>query len=195
MWQPEYPVDTGRLLLRPFADTDFEALHDIQSRPDVARYMYWEPRSADAVRDGLDRRLTQHALHRQGDVLELAVLRKDSGALIGDVNLVWVSERHRQGELGYMLHPAQHGRGYATEAARAVLRLGFAGLGLHRITGRVDARNTASARVLERLGMRREAHLRENEIVKGEWTDELVYALLRTEWTAQPRPPLRSGPR
>ena len=63
-----------------------------------------------------------------------------------------------------------------------MLAIGFDGLGLHRIVGRLDARNRASARVLERLGMRREAHLVENEHVKGEWTDELVYALLAREW-------------
>jgi RimJ/RimL family protein N-acetyltransferase len=65
-----------------------------------------------------------------------------------------------------------------------VLRLGFEDLGLHRIFGRIDGRNTASARVLERLGMRREAHFIQNEIVKGEWTDEVVYALTEDEWPA-----------
>ena len=65
-----------------------------------------------------------------------------------------------------------------------MLRIGFEELGLHRIAGRLDARNEASARVLERLGMRREAHLVENEFVKGEWTDELVYAMLEQEWRA-----------
>jgi RimJ/RimL family protein N-acetyltransferase len=65
-----------------------------------------------------------------------------------------------------------------------MLRLGFEGLGLHRIVGRCDARNRASAKVMERLGMRREAYFRQNEIVRGEWTDELVYAMLADEWPA-----------
>jgi RimJ/RimL family protein N-acetyltransferase len=65
-----------------------------------------------------------------------------------------------------------------------MLRLGFAGLGLHRIIGRCDARNDASARLMERLGMRREAHFRENEIFKGAWGDEYVYAILAAEWAA-----------
>jgi RimJ/RimL family protein N-acetyltransferase len=80
------------------------------------------------------------------------------------------------------VHPDHQGHGYATEATGLVLRLGFEELGLHRIVGRLDARNVASAGVLERLGMRREAHLRENEFVKGEWVDELVYAMLASEW-------------
>ncbi|MCW2947645.1 MAG: GCN5-related N-acetyltransferase, partial [Actinoallomurus sp.] len=92
---------------------------------------------------------------------------------------------HRQGEVGYIFHPDHGGRGYATEAAEVVLRLGFEELGLHRIVGRLDGRNTASARVLERLGLRREAHFVQNELVKGEWTDEVVYAMLADEWRAR----------
>ncbi len=98
------------------------------------------------------------------------------------MSLSWSDNEHRQGEIGYIFHPAHAGHGYATEASRAMLRVGFEELGLHRITGRLDARNEASARVLERLGMRREAHLLENEFVKGEWTGEVVYALLEHEW-------------
>ena len=84
------------------------------------------------------------------------------------------------------MDPNHHGHGYGTEGARLMLRLGFEVLGLHRIIGRCDARNTASARVMERLGMRREAHLIENEWVNGEWTDELLYAMLDHEWRALP---------
>ncbi|HEX9338943.1 MAG TPA: GNAT family protein, partial [Pseudonocardiaceae bacterium] len=75
-------------------------------------------------------------------------------------------------------------QGFGTEVAPTLLRLGFDGAKFHRITGRCDARNVGSYRVLERAGMRREAHLRENEFVKGEWVDELIYAMLATEWHA-----------
>ena len=102
--------------------------------------------------------------------------------MIGDLVLMWRSAEHRMGEIGYILHPDHQGQGFAAEAGEALLRLGFDGLGLHRVIGRCDARNRASARVLERLGMRREAHFVRNEIVKGEWTDELVYAMLEDEW-------------
>jgi RimJ/RimL family protein N-acetyltransferase len=118
-------------------------------------------------------------------MLVLAVERRDSGALIGDVNLRWLSAEHQQGEIGFVLHPDHHGQGFAREAATEMLRLGFEGLGLHRIIGRCDARNVASARLMERLGMRREAYLRENERVKGEWCDEYVYAMLALEWRAR----------
>jgi RimJ/RimL family protein N-acetyltransferase len=105
-----------------------------------------------------------------------------SGTVVGDVGLCWSSEVHRQAEIGYSFHPDHRGHGYATEAAAALVALAFTDLGVHRVAGRLDARNTASARLLERLGMRREAHLVENEWVKGEWSDEVVYAVLDTEW-------------
>ena len=101
---------------------------------------------------------------------------------VGDVSLFLTSAEHRQGELGFIFHPAHQGRGYATEAAGALLReLAFGTFGLHRVTGRAEARNAASIRVMEKLGMRREAHLVENELVKGEWQSELVYAVRQSQ--------------
>jgi RimJ/RimL family protein N-acetyltransferase len=99
--------------------------------------------------------------------------------------LHWVSRGHALGEIGYIVHPAHSGHGYATEAAAPLLAVAFDELGLHRVIGRTEARNVASARVLEKLGMRREAHLVENEWVKGEWQSELVYAILDREWRSQ----------
>ena len=104
--------------------------------------------------------------------------------VVGDVTLIYRSEAHGQGEVGWAIHPDHQGNGYATEASRAMLGLAFDGLGLHRVVARCDGRNTASVAVMERLGMRKEAHFVENEFVKGEWSDELVFAILRTEWAA-----------
>ncbi len=99
-------------------------------------------------------------LSRKGERLFLAMERRDSRAVIGNVSLHWLIAEHRQGEIGFVLHPDHHGQRYGREAATEMLRLGFEGLGLHRIIGRCDARNDASARLMERLGMRREAHFR-----------------------------------
>jgi RimJ/RimL family protein N-acetyltransferase len=96
--------------------------------------------------------------------------------------LQWVSQEHSQGEVGFIVHPDHQGHGYATEATRELLRIAFEDLKLHRVTGHLEPRNLASARVLEKLGMRREAHLVENEFVKGEWQSELVYAILDRDW-------------
>ena len=98
--------------------------------------------------------------------------------------LFYRSREHRGGEIGYVFNPDHQGHGYATEAARALLDLAFDGLGLHRVVARIDARNDASAAVLRRLGLRQEAYLRENEWFKGEWTDEIDFAILESEWRA-----------
>ncbi len=180
MSRPDYPLRTARLMLRPYVIGDLDALHDIQSRPEVTRYLLYDVRDRDQVRKVLQERIQADGLER--DAVDLAVVLPETGALIGDVVLFLRSRVHRQGEIGYLFHPDYGGRGYATEAARALLGLAFGHYGLHRVVGRIDARNTASARVLERLGMRREAHFVQNEIVKGEWSDEVVYAMLEDEW-------------
>jgi RimJ/RimL family protein N-acetyltransferase len=181
---PSYPIETNRLSLRPFQKDDLADLFAIFSRQDVTRYLYWPVLGRDETRDLLSRWIAQVGLDEEGDAISLAVCRQDSGQLIGEAMLRWLSEVHSQGEIGFMLHPDHHGQGFATEAARALLELGFDRFGLHRIIGRLEARNRPSAAVLERLGMRLEAHLRENEWVKGEWNDEQVYAILHAEWDA-----------
>ncbi len=182
MLRPAYPLETDRLLLRPYVDDDLEALHEIERLEGTARYLYNAPLDLDATRALLERRKTLTVIDEEHDGLLLAAVLKGTGTLIGHVNLEVKSREHRQGEIGYVLHPDHQGHGYATEAAAVMLRLGFEELDLHRIVGRLDARNAASARVLERLGMRLEAHLRENEFVKGEWVSELIYAVLASEW-------------
>jgi RimJ/RimL family protein N-acetyltransferase len=182
MLNPTYPIETDRLLLRPYTDTDLDDLYAFRSRPDVVRFLYEEVQSREEVAAALERRKKRGQLAKEGEGLVTAVELKGAGRVIGDVVLVWLSEEHKQGEIGFIFHPDFHGKGYAAEAARVMLKLGFEDLGLHRIIGRCDARNAASARLMERLGMRQEAHFRENEWFKGEWGDEMVFAMLASEW-------------
>jgi RimJ/RimL family protein N-acetyltransferase len=185
VFTPDYPILTDRLSLRPFTMDDVDAVYAIQSREDVARYLYWNPRTRQEVRDTLAHRATQYRMDELNDMLALAVVRGDTDELIGTATLNWASKEHGQGELGYVLHPDHHRRGYGTEVAIALLRLGFEGLGMHRVCGRADGRNDASAGVMRRAGMRLEARMKENEFVKGEWTDEIIYAMLADEWAAR----------
>ena len=184
MFDPRYPIETERLSLRPFVASDLDVLHWMQSLPEIVRYLSWEPRTRTEVAKLLEERARQTRLAAEGDRLPLAVTLRSDGDLIGDVHLKWSSVEHRQGEIGFVFLPEYRGRGYGREAARAVLTLGFDELGLHRITGRCDARNLRSAQLMERLGMRREAHLRENEFFKGEWADQCIHAMLAAEWRA-----------
>jgi RimJ/RimL family protein N-acetyltransferase len=183
--RPAYPLETARLRLRPFSPGDLGELYAFHSLPEVARFLYWEARDLEQVRQVLDAKIGQTALEDEGQVLALAVVLRETGVVVGEVSLQWLSRRHRQGEIGFVFHPGYQGRGLATEAAEVVLGLGFGGLGLHRVIGRCDALNLPSARLMERLGMRQEAHFVHNEIFKGAWGDELVYAMLEDEWRAR----------
>lgn len=182
MFTPEYPILTDRLSLRRLSMRDLDTCYAIQSREDVARYMYWEPRTRSEARELLAQRVGHYRLDELNEELSIGVDLTETGEMVGTALLKWTSRSDEQGELGYVLHPDHHGHGYGTELAIALLRLGFEDVKMHRIIGRCDGRNTASAHVMEKAGMRREAHFRENEWVKGEWTDELVYAMLADEW-------------
>jgi len=184
-WELTEPIWTERLVLRAYTAADFDPLYAMRSNAEVARYLYWEPQTEAEVRETLARKMASTSLQGEGDVLALAAEERTSGALVADVILAWASSEHATGEVGYITHPAHGGQGYATEATRPLLGVAFDGLGLHRVIGRLEARNTASARVLEKLGMRREAHLVENEWVKGEWQSELAYAILDREWRSE----------
>jgi RimJ/RimL family protein N-acetyltransferase len=176
------PITTDRLTLRRYRETDYDDLLKLQSNEDVARYLLYGPRTPEQVKEALAGRIADVAMDTDGQALTLAVELTETGQHLGEVTLFVYSAEHRSGELGYVFHPESAGHGYASEAARELLRLGFEHFGWHRIIARLDARNTASSKLLERLGMRCEAHFVRNEFLKGEWTDELVYALLTEEW-------------
>jgi RimJ/RimL family protein N-acetyltransferase len=138
----------------------------------------------DQARAKLEQRLRQSRIEADGDPIVLAAIDTETGRQIGEFMLRLKSADSRQGEIGWSMHPDVHGRGLATEGAAEVLRLGFDELGLHRIEAGADSRNTPSIRVMEKLGMRREALFVENECFKGEWAGDVIYAILESEWRA-----------
>jgi RimJ/RimL family protein N-acetyltransferase len=176
-----YPLTTERLIIRALTPDDLDRHHALFSDVDVVRYLYFGPFDRAAARDHLARRSVVD-LPAEGEWINFGVEVKGEGVLIGELAMGFISAVHAHYEVGYVIDPAYAGHGYATEGAAMIVELAFSALGAHRVSGRLDARNDPSARVLEKLGMRREAHLIENEYVKGEWTDELVYAILAPEW-------------
>src|SRR5215469_3438857 len=182
---PVYPVRSARLLLRPLTEADVNDLVEYRSNPEVCRYVPFEPQTAEDVIARISGAWRPQTIDQEGDAIILGAELMESGKLIGDVMLRWLSAEHSCGEIGYVFSPAYSGRGYAAEAAHAGLHLAFDDLGLHRVIARVDARNSASARLAIRLGMRQEAHLVENEWFKGEWTDEIDFAMLAQEWASR----------
>lgn len=178
---PQLPVRTERLILRQFRDDDFDALLVFHSDPGNVLYVPFQPRTPDDMRTALSRKIAGTTLAGDGDHLDLAVALHD-GTVVGDLVVFLRAMEHSTVEVGWIFDPAHGGRGYATEAVRALLDLVFEGLQARRAVARVDQRNTASLRLCERVGMRQEAHLLENEVFKGELSSEIDYALLAREW-------------
>ena len=182
--RPAYPIRLERLVLRPFVQSDFDAVHDMQSRAELVRYLMWDVMDREAVQTFLERRLRQIGIDGDDTAIVLAATIPPSDRVIGEFMLRLTSARHRQGAIGWSLHPDAQGHGYATEAARELLRLGFEELGLHRIAADADPRNAGSLRIMERLGMRHEADYVDVFFLKGEWVGETHYAILEDEWRA-----------
>lgn len=174
-------VETDRLVLRPFAPSDRDAYSAYHSRPEVYRYLYTATPAGRALDEQFDAVLAA-PFEREGDILRRAVARKEDGAVLGEVLFKLASLDALQGEVGYIFNPDFAGRGYASEAVAAMLKLGFEAIGFHRIFARLDAANEGSVGVVERLGFRREAHHIQNDRFDGRWGDEYVYALLASEW-------------
>ncbi len=182
------PLLSERLLLRDFQPEDWPAVHAYGSRPEVYRYQPWGPMTPEDARACLVK-IAAEAQEQPRTDYTLAMVMTGTATVIGACNLTIHSQRfrcnlHRSGEIGYSIHPDYWRQGYATEAAQCLLRFGFATLGLHRIIGQCDPRNTATARVLERIGMRYEGHLRETMLIRDGWRDSLIYNLLEQEWAA-----------
>ena len=176
------PIRTQRLILRALSMDDLDDHHRMFGNDATVRYVYEEPMDRAAAAEHLQRRLAV-VLPGEGEWLNLAIVAE--GRFVGECGVGLRSAQHRQCEVGYGLLPEARGLGYATEAAGAMAELAFTELGAHRVSGRLDARNFDSARVLERIGMRFEGRFCENEFVKGEWTDEAVYAITEDEWRSR----------
>ncbi|WP_211472048.1 GNAT family N-acetyltransferase [Collimonas humicola] len=175
-----FPLETARLMLRPFTRSDLPAFTAYRNQPDVARYQSWSSYTeADAEaffaqQDGL-------VFDSDDSWFQIAVERKDDGVLVGDVAVHFFDDG-RQAELGVTFDLSCQRLGYAQEAVSAVIQLLFAELGKRRLVATVDVLNLRAQRLLDIHGFRREGHYRENIFFKGTWSDEYSYALLSHEW-------------
>ena len=175
----QWPLVTERLRLRLHDADDAVWLYKLYSQPGVARYLVDEPWTKEVTRDKLAERLEKTDI--DGETGALALVIEHGGVPIGDVALWLTDHEHRQCEIGWVLDPTHGGQGFASEAVRAVLSLGFDLYKLHRIAAQMDARNSASAALARRVGLRLEAHHVQDWFSKGEWTDTLIYAKLSSE--------------
>ncbi len=173
---------TDRLILRPFSRADFDEVLNYYSLPDVQRYLDWKARDKIEARTAFDAMRKQTRLTRPGEILTLAIVRRADDAVMGHVSLRWTDATAAQGEIRIALGPTFRRQGYASEAARAMISLGFDSFKLHRIYAVTAGANEPSARLLKGLGMRLEAHYREHALFQGEWDEELHFAVLDREW-------------
>lgn len=176
------PIRTERFVLRPFQASDLTGVHAEQTREEVLRHLLWETRAASQVEVHLAEESTRLCLELDGDCLVFAVELPNpeggKGRVVGDMRVSLENAESAQFEIGWAFHPAFHRPGYATEAVRAILDLCFSTLQAHRVFARLDPQNGSAVSLCDQLGMRREAHLRENLLPNGEWGDTLVYGLL-----------------
>lgn len=164
-----------RLLLRDFRAADVEAVHSFAADPVVTGFTDFGPNTPEESAEFVRAAVAQAHLPDRtafGLAAELAA----TGQVIGSVSVAVTSVEHRRGDLGYVFHRAHWGQGYASEAAALLLAFGRGALGLHRVEATCHPDNRASARVLEKIGMRCEGRLRDHLLVRGAWRDSLLYA-------------------
>ncbi|HEV7386876.1 MAG TPA: GNAT family N-acetyltransferase [Phenylobacterium sp.] len=179
--KPWFPIRTVRLLLREFREGDFDDVHQYAADPAVARFMDWGPNVVEETVEHMDRKREEQGRWPRDEVT-LAVEHLADAKVIGSIRLAVSDRPNLAGDFGYSFASAYWRQGYATEAARAVVNVGFRLLGLHRIWAECDPENLGSWGVMEKLGMRREGHLRDSKLIKGAWRDRYLYAVLANEW-------------
>ena len=180
-WHPE-PIITERLIIRAHTMDDLDDLLEFHSDPEVVRYLPWPVRNRILTFEALEEKLPRARVIEEGEWLVLALELRETGRVIGEVLLKCESIERGEGEIGFAVHAEHQRLGIGFEAASAILRLAFDEYGLRRVTARLVADNLASAALLEKLRMRREAHYVQSELFKGEWVDLYAYGMLATEY-------------
>jgi [ribosomal protein S5]-alanine N-acetyltransferase len=179
--EPLPVLQSDRVLLRDFIDSDFVATHEYESDSKVVRYQSHGVRTAEESLAYI-KKVREESSHEPRRLFDLAIVFKENEEVVGRCGLYVSNPELREATLWYVLNRHYWGRGLVPEAARVLLGFGFRSLGIHRVFVDCDPRNVASVRVAQKLGMRQEAHFHENAWIKGEWTDSVVYAILDREW-------------
>ena len=177
---------SDRLVLRRFQRADLPAFIAYRSDAVVARYQSWDTPYSSMEAERLLADLDAQHPDTPGQWFQFAVALAGTDALIGDCGLHVLVDEPRQVEIGYSFAPNYQGQGYAAEAVRRLLDYLFRERGKHRVAARCDDRNARSAALLDRVGLRREGHLIESTWAKGEWSNDLLFGVLRREWLAAP---------
>ncbi|MCX6117972.1 MAG: GNAT family protein [Proteobacteria bacterium] len=175
--------ETNRLRLRPLLPKDLNAMYAYRSDPDVCRFQGFDPQTCEEVDTFI---LSQAAARLDGieGWRQLGIEERKSGLLVGDCG-IWFDAACKQAEFGITIAPTFQGNGFAVEILNALFNFVFTELKVHRIKASVDPRNRPSMHLMNRLGMRQEAHHRESLWFKNEWVDDVIFAMLAHEWSGK----------
>lgn len=179
-------LETERLILRPLTLNDADDLFEYQSHPEIVRYIPWPERTYEQVVEALEKGISQgkDSLHNEGDYILLAWEEKSSGKVIGQSNCGMESKRDQLTDIGWVTHQNYQRQGFAYEATHALMKFIFQNFEIHRLIANIDTRNPESAKLAEKLGMRREGEFKSAEFFKGDWCDMWLYAILKEEFHA-----------
>ncbi len=180
----DLPMVVDNLVLRRLTIDDAQDLFEIYSDPATARFQFWGPWDLEQVRNYLFSQL-EIQMGDPGVPLVVCVILSSPQKLIGDCAITIQSIEDKQAEIGFSFNQSFTGQGHATKAVHAVLGFAFSELQMHRVVAATNVRNEPSWRLMERIGMRREAHFLHDSFAKGEWIDDYVYAMLDEEWRQQ----------
>lgn len=171
-------ITTKRLTLRPIELKDSKAVFSYRSDAETNKYQGWIPKSIHEIEQFISNNPKE--FNQPETWNQLVIIENESQVIIGDVGIHFMDKD--QCELGITLAKKNHGQGFATEALTGVLDYLFHSLHKHRITTSLDPRNIASIQLVETLGLRKEAHFKKSLFFKGEWVDDIIYAILNKEW-------------
>jgi len=168
---------TERFILREIRKSDWKDVHEYAVDPDVYKFMPWGPNTVEDTKNYI-----QRSINSRQEVprtkFELAIILKSKQKRIGGCGITVSDAGNKQGWIGYCLNKNYWQQGYVTEVSAKLLEFGFEKLDLHRIYATCDTKNIGSARVLEKIGMQREGHMRDDKLIRKKWRDSFLYAIL-----------------
>lgn len=176
----EIELETARLIIRAIEEKDATSIFKYRSDKVTNQYQGWIPEKLEEVESFIKK--TAKEFNLVDTWFQLVIINKENQALIGDIGLHFIVPENKQVEIGCTIAKAHQNKGYAVESLKKVIDFLFIELHKHRIIASVDPNNISSIHLMERLGFRKEAHFKESLLVKGQWVDDIVYAMLKKEW-------------
>ena len=177
-------LHTERLILQSISLDHAEALYSYRSDAETNKYQGWIPYGIEDCYHFIKNKVANE-LNVPHTWYQFVVILKENSEIIGDIGIHFIDDEGQQAEIGCTFAKDYHGNGYATEAVKKVISFLFNDLNKHRIIGSIDPQNQASEKMLHRLGFRKEAHFKESILLDGKWVDDVIYAILQTEWITQ----------